>query len=110
MNDPALDELEGLPTSEELDKILGDAAVLGDDTVKFIKKSTVGRSLVERAKNDLMKAMLDLVEVSLDGNLAEARAIQLKARTAKAVIGYLGDNIREGAQALSQLEAKQRGQ
>lgn len=106
--DDALDDLEAIASSEELDKLLGDAAILGDDTRHFLT-SHVGRSLVERAKNDLMKAMLALIDADLDGGLAKARELQIDARAAKKVIAYLAENIRTGEQALTQLEMKQKG-
>lgn len=104
----ALDELEALVSSEELDRRLGDQAVLGDDTRRFLAEP-VGRSLVERAKNDLMSAMFGLIDADLVGDPGRAMQLQVEARAARKVITYLATNIREGEHALVQLEQRQKG-
>lgn len=99
------DDLEQID-DETFEALLIGAVEDGDATSEFLG-TTLGKSLIRRAKSDYLAALIHLVNVDLGENLDEARRLQMKARVAEQTLAYLAQNLKDRDMALARAESQQ---
>lgn len=82
-----------------------ETAVFGREVEDFIERDVIGQYLIDRAKRDLEQAGAKLLDVD-PTDAKQIAAIQLDARVAQRVRGWLSEAIQDGndAQILIQQE------
>lgn len=96
---------DGIPTPHfinEQEAALFAEAVLGDDAMEFLN-SELGQYVRGCAKQDQEDAKSQLLKVDPE-NTSEIRKLQMKAKVAGSLIGYLAEIVQRGSAAADQLE------
>jgi hypothetical protein len=94
---------------DERERELYAAAHLGEDAREFLRNHPVGRYLHHRAKQQIMQAEIDALEVDPDGwswlrSKSKLRQIRQRAAVARAFINWIADAIIDGDDAARQLD------
>jgi len=93
---------ENAPEGEPLDP-KWEAAAFGREVQDFIDNDSIGRWLIEKAKNDLADASAKLIEVECTA-FKDIAELQLQARVANRVRGWLAEAIEAGRAAEIQIQ------
>jgi hypothetical protein len=104
MNDPG----ESVSGEQPLLDPKWEQAVFGREVEAFIKTDRIGQYLIDQAKRDLEEAQSKLLEVDPSDAKAIA-AIQLDARVANRVSGWLAAAIQNGRDAQTLIQQERDG-
>ena len=89
------------------------AARLGEDAKEFLRNHPVGQLLHHRAKQAIVQAEVDALQVDMDAwphfrGRNKLRAIKQRAAVAHAFIDWIAEAITDGNQAASELDEYRR--
>lgn len=85
-----------------------ETAVFGREVTSFIEQDRIGQYLIDQARQDLEAAQVQLLEVD-PSDAKKIAALQLDARVANRVRGWLAQAIQNGKDAEILIQAERDG-